>query len=63
MIEFEVKDMSCGHCVGVVTQTVKLIDPNAKVEIDLGAKKVKIESDADRSSFAEALTTAGYPAV
>lgn len=63
MIEFEVKDMSCGHCVGVVTQTVKLVDPDARVEVDLGAKKVMIESGEDRSSFAEALTAAGYPAV
>ncbi|HYW56631.1 MAG TPA: heavy-metal-associated domain-containing protein [Polaromonas sp.] len=62
MIEFEIKDMSCGHCVGVVTQTVKLVDPDAKVEIDLGARKVKIESDEDRSAFVEALTGAGYPA-
>ena len=63
MIEFEVKDMSCGHCVGVVTQTVKLVDSDAKVEVDLQGKKVRIESDEDRSSFAEALAAAGYPTV
>lgn len=63
MIEFEVKDMSCGHCVGVVTQTVKLVDPDAKVEVDLAGKKVRIESDDDRASFADALADAGYPTV
>ncbi len=61
MIEFEVKDMSCGHCVGVVTQTVQRIDPDAKVEVDLGSKKVTIKSDQDRAAFAAALTEAGYP--
>jgi len=63
MIEFEVKNMSCGHCVGMVTQAVKLVDPDAKVEVDLGGKKVKIESDKNRASFAEALAAAGYPPV
>ncbi len=61
MIEFEVKDMSCGHCVGVVTQTVKLVDPDAQVNVDLGGKKIQITSDEDRSAFAEALKEAGYP--
>jgi len=63
MIEFEVKNMSCGHCVGMVTQAVKLVDPDAKVEVDLGGKKVKIESDKNRASLSEALAAAGYPPV
>ena len=61
MIEFEVKDMSCGHCVSAVTKTVKLVDPAADVQVDLASKKVSIESSKDRSEFAEALIEAGYP--
>ena len=61
MIEFEVKDMSCGHCVSTVTKTVKLVDPAADVKVDLASKKVSIESSKDRSEFAEALIEAGYP--
>ena len=40
MIEFEVKDMSCGHCVSTVTKTVKLVDPTAGVHVYLASKKV-----------------------
>lgn len=61
MLEFNLPDMSCGHCASTVTQTAKFVDPDAKVEVDLNAKKVKIESTEDRSEFAEALTEAGYP--
>lgn len=61
MIEFEVKDMSCGHCAGVITKTVKLVDPDAKVQVDLSSKKVTVDSTEDRTSFAEAITEAGYP--
>lgn len=60
MIEFEVKDMSCGHCVSAVTKAVKLVDPAADVQVDLASKKVSVESSKERSKFAEALTEAGY---
>ncbi len=61
MLEFNLPDMSCGHCASTVTQTVKLVDPDAKVNVDLSSKQVKIESTEDRASIAEALTEAGYP--
>lgn len=61
MIEFELQDMTCGHCAGMVNRTVKLVDSAAKVEVDVASKKVKIESSEDRAAFVEALTEAGYP--
>lgn len=61
MLEFNLPDMSCGHCVAAVTQTVRQVDPKAKVDVDLNAKIVKIESAEDRASIAAALTQAGYP--
>lgn len=61
MIEFNLPDMSCGHCVGTVTETVKLVDPAAKVDVDLASKRVKVESSEPREALAEALAEAGYP--
>jgi copper chaperone len=61
MLEFNLPDMSCGHCASTVAQTVKFVDSNAKVDVDLNTKKVKVESTEDRSEFVEALTEAGYP--
>lgn len=61
MIEFKVPDMSCGHCASTVTQACKQVDPNAKVEVDLDSKKVRVDSAEDRAGFVEALTEAGYP--
>ena len=61
MIEFNVPAMSCGHCAGVITQTLKLVDPQARVEVDLAGKKVKVESAVDRQALASALAGAGYP--
>jgi len=61
MIEMTLPDMSCGHCASVVAKTCKLVDPKAKVEVDLGTKTVKIDSSEDRADFAQALSEVGYP--
>ncbi|SDD09374.1 Cu+-exporting ATPase [Massilia sp. PDC64] len=61
MYELTVEDMSCGHCVGRVTKSVQAIDKDAKVEVDLPTKKVKIDSSADIDRIAEAIVAAGYP--
>jgi Cu+-exporting ATPase len=61
MYELTVEDMSCGHCVGRVTKSVQAIDKDAKVEIDLPTKKVKIASTADLDAIARAIDAAGYP--
>jgi copper chaperone len=61
MLEFNLPDMSCGHCASTVTQTCKLVDPDAKVQVDLDTKKVTVDSSESRQDFAEALAEAGYP--
>ena len=61
MYELTVEGMSCGHCVGRVTKSVQGVDAAAKVEIDLPAKKVRIDSGADLERIAAAIDEAGYP--
>jgi len=60
MIEFQLPDMTCGHCVGVVTQTLKRADPDCEVRFDLRAKTVQVRSAEGRETLAGALTEAGY---
>jgi copper chaperone len=60
-MEFNVPDMSCGHCAGVITKTVKQLDANATLNIDLPAKKVTVETTQDQQTIDAALAEAGYP--
>lgn len=60
-MEFDIPDMSCGHCAGIITKTVKQLDAFATVNIDLAAKKATIQTTQDRKTIADALTEAGYP--
>ena len=63
MIELTLPTMTCGHCVRSVTETVQRVDGAAKVEIDLAAHLVRIESATPERAFAEALTDEGYAPV
>ena len=60
MYNFQVNDMTCGHCVSTVEKAVKGVDAAAAVKIDLPARKVDISSQKPAEAFAEAITEAGY---
>ena len=62
MYELKVENMTCGHCVGRVTDAVKSIDPGAKVMADLATRVVRIDSTSERGKLTNALEEAGYPA-
>lgn len=57
---FNVQGMSCGHCVGAVTQAVKAIDPAAEVKVDLAGGKVEVQSQRDAAAIAAAIEEEGY---
>ena len=64
MIAFEVKDMTCGHCVSTITKALKAADRDAKVHIDLATHRVQVEPvSADAEELAEAIKDAGYTPV
>ena len=57
---FQVEGMSCGHCVGAVTQAVKSVDPQAEVKIDLATGKVEVASQQEHAAIARAIEEEGY---
>jgi copper chaperone len=57
---FNVQGMSCGHCVGAVTQAVKTVDPAAEVKVDLATGQVEVQSDSDRAALVSAIEEEGY---
>ena len=60
VIELKLPTMTCGHCVRTVTETVHAVDANARVEVDLPAQRVRIESAQPQEAFARALSEEGY---
>lgn len=62
MIKLAIPDMSCGHCVGVITKTVKELDQDAVLDFDLPARSVQVQSKLAPDALLAALDDAGYPA-
>lgn len=64
MIELTVRDMTCGHCAATITGAVKALDPQSTCEVDLSAKRVRVESVLSAERVRAAIERAGFdPAI
>lgn len=62
MIELQLPDMTCGHCVRTVTEVARRLDPNAQVQTDLNTHIARFDTQADVQMLRRALEEEGYPA-
>lgn len=61
MLNFDVQDMSCGHCVTSITRAVQAADPKAQVEVDLARRRVQVQPvQADAATVQQAIAGAGF---
>ena len=64
MQSFDVKGMTCDHCVRAVTDSIHDVDPAAKVAIDLASGRVVVsEESAPQDVILEAIAHEGYEAI
>ncbi|MGV3551603.1 heavy-metal-associated domain-containing protein [Rhizobium sp.] len=61
MYEYDIPDMSCGHCVSAIETAIKAADPEADAQVDLMKRRARVSSAADPQAIAAALDEAGYP--
>lgn len=59
---FNVQGMTCGHCVKAVTQAVQAQDAEAKVEVDLAGKQVRVDSRLAGERIQALIREEGYAA-
>jgi copper chaperone len=60
MYELRVEGMTCGGCANSVKKSVQAVDSTAKVDVDLGSKKVRIETQLGIDQVKAAIVQAGY---
>ena len=61
-IQFNVPDMTCGHCVSTITKAVQQAVPGASVATDLAAHRVTVDGASDAEVVRRAIVEAGYEA-
>ncbi|MCF3595025.1 heavy-metal-associated domain-containing protein [Rhodobacteraceae bacterium LMO-12] len=62
MKSFHIPDMSCGHCKSTVENTIHALDPEARVEFDMQARQITLDTMVEAMIVQAALAAAGYPA-
>ena len=62
-MKFRIDNMTCRGCARSVTATIKDLDENATVNIDVATKLVEVESSVSADQIITALTEDGFPPV
>lgn len=62
-MRFKIDDMTCQHCVMVITKAIKEIDPQAGVQANIPDRIFEIDSDLNAASVQLAIQAAGYTAI
>lgn len=59
-LELKVPSMVCEGCAETVTQSLKKLDSDARVNIDLKTKLVRVETKASAESLKQAIAAVGH---
>lgn len=62
MLKFNVKDMTCGHCIGIVTNAILKLQDDAEVIASLSDQTVLIACELMADEVIYALAEVGYAA-
>jgi copper chaperone len=57
---YRVDGMTCMGCAGSVERAIKAVDAGAKVAVDLAAKTVTVDGQADAAAIKGAVENAGF---
>ena len=60
---YDVKGMTCDHCVRAVTEEINAVDGVASVDVSLAEGKAVVTGDADPEAVRAAVDEAGYEVV
>jgi copper chaperone len=61
-MQFEVDNMTCGHCVRTITKALQRLDPAATVSVDLATKRVAATGAFSAEAAIAAMAAEDYPA-
>jgi len=63
MYEFTIPGISCGGCARTITRILTELDADAKIEIDVASKHVKVETSQSQEAVMARLSEAGFDPV
>ncbi len=59
-LKLNVPNIACSDCAQTITESIRTMEPDAKVDVDVQAKTVTVESAASEETIKQAIVAAGY---
>lgn len=59
-LKLTVTNISCEDCVAKISESIHVMEPDAKVNVDINTKTVTVESKASEESIKQSIVAAGY---
>ncbi|MDZ7961497.1 MAG: heavy-metal-associated domain-containing protein [Aulosira sp. DedQUE10] len=59
-LKLNVPNISCEDCAAKISKSIHVMEPDAKVDVDVKAKTVTVESAASEESIKQIIVAAGY---
>ncbi|GAB1544263.1 hypothetical protein NUACC21_69390 [Scytonema sp. NUACC21] len=59
-LKLSVPNISCEGCAETITKSIQVVEPDAKIDIDVKGKTVTVEAKASEESIKQAIVAAGY---
>ncbi len=59
-LKLHVPSIVCSGCGDTITQAIKTVEPEAKIDVDLAAKTVTVEAKASEESIKQAVAASGH---
>ncbi len=59
-LQLKVPSIVCEGCAETITQALKNLDPETKVEVELSTKTVTVEGKPSENSMKQAITKTGH---
>jgi copper chaperone len=59
-LKLTVPNIACDDCASTISESIHVMEPDAKVDVDVKGKTVTVESKASEESIKQAIVAAGY---
>ncbi|MEH2336097.1 heavy-metal-associated domain-containing protein [Nostoc sp.] len=59
-LKLKVSNITCEGYAETITESIHVMEPEAKVDVDVNAKTVTVESAASEESIKQVIVAAGY---
>ncbi|AVH72190.1 heavy-metal-associated domain-containing protein [Nostoc sp. 'Lobaria pulmonaria (5183) cyanobiont'] len=59
-LKLKVSNIACEGCAEIITESIHVMEPKVKVDVDINAKTVTVESETSEESIKQVIVAAGY---